>query len=104
MLAILLFLFYSAGDHSDPHSFPTRRSSDLRASEGTSRPEKRRLPDEVPNSRSGSAPRRAWSTTTPGIGNLIWEPSLFWPTRALGRPKIGRASCRERVWVAVVAG
>src|SRR5438874_4334952 len=77
MLAILLFLFYSAGDHSDPHSFPTRRSSDLRASEGTSRPEKRRLPDEVPNSRSGSAPRRAWSTTTPGIGNLIWEPSLL---------------------------
>ena len=32
------------------------------------------------------APSAARSTTTPGIGNLIWEPSLFWPTRGLGRP------------------
>src|SRR5687768_17843961 len=31
-LRLLLFFFYCYGDHRDLHSFPTRRSSDLRSS------------------------------------------------------------------------
>src|SRR5690348_18255899 len=32
---IILFFFYRYGDHWDLHSFPTRRSSDLVADDGT---------------------------------------------------------------------
>src|SRR5206468_11165245 len=32
-MSYLLFFFHSSGDHRDLHSFPTRRSSDLREGE-----------------------------------------------------------------------
>src|SRR5689334_24561091 len=38
-LVFFLFFFYCSGDHRDLHSFPTRRSSDLRQSAGQRRHE-----------------------------------------------------------------
>src|SRR5688572_31987095 len=48
---VSLFVFYGSGDHRDLHSFPTRRSSDLRR--------RRQLRDALPRERCRAQARQA---------------------------------------------
>src|SRR6266436_6798596 len=52
LVSVLSFFFYCGGDHRDLHSFPTRRSSDLRPSESCTRnsPRSRTTPYWSPSS------------------------------------------------------
>src|SRR5687768_17906824 len=62
-----LFFFYCSGAHRDLHSFPTRRSSDLRPS--TTAPPPSSPPARTPGTASASPP----ATASP--------PSRSWPPR-----------------------
>src|SRR6266436_9559825 len=52
LVSVLSFFFYCGGDHRDLHSFPTRRSSDLRPPESCTRnsPRSRTTPYWSPSS------------------------------------------------------